>query len=112
VNGIPVKFDTAAMARPDASGVSVSFEEMSGKEWVTWLRVHVGEQGGGTVVVDYVVREKRENRTSGKGKSNSESLLSVLLPTFPIPVGRLEVCIDTASGSSLLACCISLWFNL
>jgi hypothetical protein len=105
VNGIPVKFDTAAMARPDGSGVS--FEEMSGKEWATWLRVHVGE-GSGVVVVDYVVRDRGDNKTSGKGKrkSKGERLLSVLLPTFPIPVGRLEVCVDTTSGSSLLTCCI------
>lgn len=100
INGIPVKFGTAAIVRPGASGIGVPFEQMSGTEWVTWLSVHVGALGGGAVVVDYVVRQRREDRTSrkGKGKAKNESLLNVLLPTFSIPVGRLEVCIDTPSG--------------
>jgi len=101
INGIPVKFDTAGISRADASGAGVSFEEMGSKEWVSWLRVHVGALGGGTVVVDYVVREKGGVRTSkGKGKARNESHLNVLLPTFSIPVGRLEVCVDAASGLS------------
>jgi hypothetical protein len=113
VNGIPVKFDTAAIMRSDASGMGVPFEEMSGKEWVTWLRVHVGALGGGAVVVDYVVRERSEDKTSrkGKGKARNESLLNVLLPTFSIPVGRLEVCLETASGLLLFVCRVFL-FNL
>jgi hypothetical protein len=104
VSGIPVKFDTSATVRPDVSSMGVPFEEMSGKEWVSWLRVHVGALGGGAVVVDYVVRERREDKTSRKGSARNESLLNVLLPTFSIPVGRLEVCIDTASGLSVFAC--------
>lgn len=105
VNGIPVKFDTAAVARPDANSVGISFEEMSSKEWISWLRVQVGARAGGAVVVDYVVRERREDKSSGKawGKAKSESALNMLLPTFSIPVGRLEVCIHTAA-SGLLHC--------
>jgi hypothetical protein len=101
VDGIPVKFDTAAIARPDASGVGVPFEEMSSKEWISWLRVQVGARAGGAVVVDYVVRERREDKSSGKGKVKNESILNVLLPTFSIPIGRLEVCIDSPESGSL-----------
>lgn len=102
VNGMPVRFDTATIARPNASGVGVPFEQMSGKEWISWLRVHVGALSGGAVVVDYVVRERGEHGMSikGKEKARNKTLLNVLLPTFSIPVGRLEVCIDTAAGLS------------
>ncbi|GLB34779.1 putative DNA recombination [Lyophyllum shimeji] len=96
VNRVPVKHDTVATTKPEASGVGVAFEEMSGKEWISWVRVHVGAVNGGAVVVDYVVSERKESHGKGKAKARSELPLNILLPSFSIPVGRLEVNIEGA----------------
>lgn len=104
VEGVPVKFETTAAARQDASGLGVPFEELSGQEWVSWVKVHIGPVGGGAVVVDYIVKDRHDesSQKKGKGKPKNESLLHVFLPTFSLPVGRLDVSIDTFSGKSKL----------
>lgn len=94
VEGVPVKYDTIATAKPEASAVGVAFEEMSSKEWISWVRVHVGAIGGGAVAVDYVVSERSEHDGKGKSKTKKKALLNIFLPSFSIPVGRLEVNID------------------
>ncbi|KAF5380805.1 hypothetical protein D9615_004119 [Tricholomella constricta] len=94
VEGVSVKHDTIATAKPEASSLGVAFEEMSGKEWISWVRVHVGAVGGGAVVVDYVVSERGGDKEKGKARLRNGALLNVLLPSFSIPVGRLEVDID------------------
>lgn len=114
IEGIPVRFEASASAGLDEAGTTgLPFEEMSGKDWVTWVRVHVGAVGGGVVVVDYVVRENgvstKESR-KGKGKTKDELLLSVFLPTFSIPVGRLEVVFDDIPGL-LIAVALHVRFN-
>ncbi|KAG5645081.1 hypothetical protein DXG03_007172 [Asterophora parasitica] len=99
VEGVPVKHDTIATAKPEkpeAKGLGVTFEEMSSKEWISWVRVHVGGVGGVAVVVDYIVNERTENK--GKSRARSDASLTVLLPSFSIPVGRLEVNIDGSSA--------------
>lgn len=97
VEGIPVKHDTIATAKPEASGAGVAFEEISGKEWISWVRVHVGVAGSGAVVVDYVVSKRKGSKAKDKAKARDEAPLNVLLPSFSVPVGRLEVNIDGSS---------------
>ncbi|RDB21428.1 hypothetical protein Hypma_011789 [Hypsizygus marmoreus] len=96
VEGVPVKFETVVTARPEASGVGVPFEEMSGKEWVSWVRVRIGGFDGGSIVIDYVVSE-REEKGKGKARAKESNQLVVFLPTFSIPIGRLEVNVEASS---------------
>ncbi|KAI0060878.1 hypothetical protein BV25DRAFT_911170 [Artomyces pyxidatus] len=99
VDGVPVRFETTAAARPEQSTMSaLAFEEMSGREWVTWVRVRVGGSGGGMVEFTYVVKEENavfEKSRKGKGKATG---MDVILPTFSLPVGRLQVEVESLSG--------------
>ena len=109
VEGVPVRFETTAVVQQEPeAGLRVPFEEMSGREWVSWVRVHVGGTGGAVVVIDYVVRDRdgddsgtstpEKGKRRGKAKAIDETNLNIFLPTFSLPVGRLEVHIDTISG--------------
>ncbi|THH28498.1 hypothetical protein EUX98_g5693 [Antrodiella citrinella] len=108
LEGVPVHFETTATAKLEnesSSPVGLPFEETSGKEWVTWVKVHVGEGGGGSVEVVYLVKNvfatqaPKKSRWTGKAKAkDASSELHVLLPTFPLPVGRLEVHVETQAG--------------
>ncbi|KAE9398163.1 hypothetical protein BT96DRAFT_976603 [Gymnopus androsaceus JB14] len=94
----------------------VQFGETSGKEWISWIRVFTGGAGagGGMVVVDYVVREeeregeaeekengKGKKKKKGKAKDEDEVLMNVYLPSFALPVGRLEVVVEDTPGLDL-----------
>ncbi|KAK7467512.1 60S acidic ribosomal protein P1 [Stygiomarasmius scandens] len=100
VEGVPVKYETTAAVKEEAEGATdlggVNFEEMTGKNWVTWIRVHVGVAGGGTVVVEYVqtATSGSDGKKDRKGKGK-EIELPVYVPTFTLPVGRFEVLVES-----------------
>ncbi len=52
--------------------------------------------------VTYIVKEHIEHVKKGKGKERARdgTGLDVILPAFSIPVGRLQVDIETPSGMS------------
>jgi hypothetical protein len=105
LDGVPVKFETNTIAKMTPSaGSALVFEQMSGKEWETWVRVHVGPSGGGPVEITYIVNEHGDYRKKGKGKGKERatdgSSLDIILPAFSIPVGRLQVDIENHSGTS------------
>lgn len=106
VEGVPVHFETSAAVKQEQSELEdfgVPFEEMSGKEWISWVRVHVGEAGGGNVQVDYVVKDRNDDADStGNRKTKKRAkdgiLFNVFLPTFQLPVGRLVVNVESDRG--------------
>ena len=101
LDDVPVKFETTAIAKTEPSTSSaLVFEQMSGKEWETWVRVRTGASSGGSVEVTYIVREHSQPVKKGKGKERARdsSGLDIILPAFSIPVGRLQVDIETPSG--------------
>ncbi|KAH9005000.1 hypothetical protein EDB86DRAFT_3187498 [Lactarius hatsudake] len=100
LDDVPVRFETTAVAKTEPSASSaLVFEQMSGKEWETWVRVRTGASSGGLVEVTYIVKERSEP-VKGKGKERAKdgSGLDIILPAFSIPVGRLQVDIETPSG--------------
>ncbi|KAH9180402.1 hypothetical protein EDB89DRAFT_1919010 [Lactarius sanguifluus] len=100
LDDVPVRFETTAVAKTEPSASSaLVFEQMSGKEWETWVRVRTGASSGGLVEVTYIVKERSEP-VKGKGKERARdgSGLDIILPAFSIPVGRLQVDIETPSG--------------
>ncbi|KAJ3876574.1 hypothetical protein F5051DRAFT_355274 [Lentinula edodes] len=112
VEGVPVRFDTTAATAPTASQEldvgdlgGVKFGEMSSKEWISWIRVRVGGAGGSMVVVDYVVRTEDDTKgkagSKGKKKARDEVPMNIYLPSFSLPVGRLEVVVEDAPGLEL-----------
>ncbi|KAI0306721.1 hypothetical protein B0F90DRAFT_1623665 [Multifurca ochricompacta] len=101
LEGVPVKFETTAMAKTEsAAGSALVFEQMSGKEWETWGRVHVGEPNGGSVEITYIVKQHNDSERKGKGKecAKTGSNIDVILPAFSIPVGRLQVDVEIPLG--------------
>ncbi|KAL6301581.1 hypothetical protein BKA93DRAFT_919584 [Sparassis latifolia] len=112
VEGVPVRFQTSAVSKPNGSlGLSLAFEETSAKEWITWVGVHVGQAGGGKVEVIYLVKGLKEQiaqgdksqPTKGKQKADNAIPFDILLPSFALPVGRLEVNVQVQAGYEVSA---------
>lgn len=102
LDGVPVKFETTTIAKKGPStGSALVFEQMSGKEWETWVRVRVGPSSCGNVEITYIVNEhNNDSGKKGKGKERATtgSGLDIILPSFSIPVGRLHVDVATPTG--------------
>ncbi len=104
LDGVPVKFETTTIARKEPpAGSALVFEQMSGKEWETWVRVRTGFSSRGNVEITYIVNE-HNNDPGKKGKSKERATtgsgFDIILPTFSIPVGRLQVEVATPTGTS------------
>jgi hypothetical protein len=98
LDGVPVRFKSTAIAKTIPSlGSALAFEQMSGKEWETWVRVRIGASSNGLVEVTYIVEEQGDPKTGGKGKEREKSL-DVMLPAFGMPVGRLQVEVECPFG--------------
>ncbi|KAJ7074129.1 hypothetical protein C8F01DRAFT_1099335 [Mycena amicta] len=112
VDDVPVMYETRAAAvkeenrDPEAgAGLGLPFEQV-GTEWVSWVKMRVGAVGGGRVVVDYVVKDIDGARTldkkrKGKMKAKDRTHFEVYLPSFSLPVARLEVHIDGVPGLAI-----------
>ncbi|KIK98076.1 hypothetical protein PAXRUDRAFT_824258, partial [Paxillus rubicundulus Ve08.2h10] len=99
VDGVPVRFESSAFAKQERNAMislGPSLDQEIQSDWITWVRVHVGDQGG-LVIVDYVVNEIDGQSPSKdlKGKAKEERNFDVLVPTFALPIGRLEVTVET-----------------
>ena len=105
LDGVPVKFETTSIAKREPStGSALVFEQMSGKEWETWVRVRTGSSSCGNVEITYIVNEHKNDpggkKGKGKERATAGSGLDIILPSFSIPVGRLQVDVATPSGTS------------
>ncbi|KAJ6490610.1 hypothetical protein C8R47DRAFT_1045391 [Mycena vitilis] len=101
VEDVPVLYETSAVVKQEEPGLGLPFEQMSGQEWVSWVKLRVGSAGGGRVVVDYVVKDLDGQPVAdkkGKRKAKDHTQFDVYLPSFGLPVGRLEVNIDGIQG--------------
>jgi hypothetical protein len=106
VDDVPVLYETSVAVKQEGPGLGLPFEQMSGQEWVSWVKLRVGATGGGRVVVDYVVKDVDGRLVAdkkGKMKAKDHTQFDVYLPSFGIPVGRLEVNIDGIQGKSALS---------
>lgn len=106
LDGVPLRYETAVAPKLDQNSMSaLAFEQMSSKEWITWVRLHINPASSGTVEVVYIVRQKptREAKlvgatSKGKEKVKDVHAMNVILPTFNIPVGWLRVDVEAHSG--------------
>lgn len=100
VDGVPVHFETSVVAQDDRTRRKEEYcGDPIGLKWVTWVKVRVGEAGGVPVEVDY--------HASDLYLSPGGDELSVLVPAFLLPIGRLEVRIESMPGPSLSPICLS-----
>ncbi|KAI9460035.1 hypothetical protein F5148DRAFT_1377441 [Russula earlei] len=109
LDNVPVKFETTAITKTEqpAAGSALMFQQMSGKEWETWVRVHMASSNGALVEITYLVDEYDDLGKKGKGKERatigSGSSLDIILPAFSIPVGRLQVDVESPSGFEIVS---------
>ncbi|KAF7311598.1 hypothetical protein MKEN_01062700 [Mycena kentingensis (nom. inval.)] len=107
VDDVPVLYETRVKGETSQAQVGLPFEKMggTGQEWVSWVRMRVGAAGGGRIVVDYVVKDvdgaPLDAKGKGKMKARERTRFDLYLPTFSLPVGRLEVNIDAVPGFEL-----------
>ncbi|TFY71875.1 hypothetical protein EVG20_g1125 [Dentipellis fragilis] len=104
LEGVPVKYETSAVVKPEQSAVSaLALEEISGRDWINWVRVHVGTTGGNVEIV-YIVKQLPQDaepaKATKKGKQRLVEMsgLPIILPTFSLPVGTLQVDMECPSG--------------
>lgn len=99
VEGVPVRCEISSASTSDravTTGIPPAFEQVGSVEWIAWAKVHVGVSGGSCIVVDYLV--KRERELGAAKTSRHEDGQNVLLPTFALPIGRLDGHIITHPG--------------
>ncbi|KAG6334739.1 hypothetical protein ID866_4357 [Astraeus odoratus] len=104
VDGIPVRFENRALGKQDQStaiDLGPSFAEKNRSHWITWIKVHVGE-GGGHLTVDYVAKhlgnDKSTKDVKGKSRATDQPSIDLLIPTFALAVGRMDVIVESTTG--------------
>jgi hypothetical protein len=98
LDGVPVRAEMTKVSTPDTAGSS--FEELSKKAWIGWGKVYAGTAGG-SLVIDYIVKESQGDfRDKGKKRASSsdEMEMNIVLPTFFVSVARLEAIVDLVPG--------------
>ena len=97
VEDVPVRYEVRAAAKEEdpSESTGLPFEQQSGKEWIAWISIHVGETGGGQVKIAYLSRVKP---LPGKEGERSDLTFKILLPVFTLPVGQLDVNLEPHSG--------------
>ena len=100
VEDVPVRYEVRAGAKKEdlSESTGVPFEQQSGKEWITWISIHVGETGGGQVKIAYLSRIKP---LADKEAERMDLFFNILLPVFTLPVGQLDVNLEPHSGICL-----------
>lgn len=101
IEGVPVRVVTRAVVKPEPNGDSMPFGEASAKDWITWVRVHVGDAGGGKVDILYLVTGSSaatDEKLTDKLVIPDRTVLNALLPSFSLPVGELAVHIPVQTG--------------
>ncbi|KAF8798142.1 hypothetical protein BYT27DRAFT_7228728 [Phlegmacium glaucopus] len=100
LDGVPVQAEMTKPSTPDTAGSAAPFEELSKKAWISWGKVYVGTSAGGSIVIDYIVKERQTDPPDkGKKRASSDGMeMNIVLPTFFVSVARLEVVIDVMPG--------------
>ena len=98
LDGVPVRAEMTKALTPDTAGNS--FEELSKKAWIGWGKVYAGTAGG-SIVVDYIVKDCQTDfpdKGKKRASSSNEMEMNIVLPTFLVSVARLEAIVDLVPG--------------
>ena len=103
LDGVPVRAEMTKAFIPDTAGGAASFEDLSKKAWIGWGKVYAGTSAGGSITMDYIVKE-RQSDSPEKSKKKTifrhEMEMNIVLPTFCVSVARLEAIVEVAPGKS------------
>ncbi|KAI6028572.1 hypothetical protein F5J12DRAFT_763443 [Pisolithus orientalis] len=104
VDDVPIRFENRLQGKKEATPTidfGNTLTENHRSDWITWVRCQVGEQGG-RLLVDYVVKPHADQKftthmTKGKAQVIDKSRVNILVPTFTLPIGRMDVTIDSVT---------------
>lgn len=69
LDGIPIKFELNILQKANPSvGSPFIFEQMSGKEWETWVHMHMGSSSSGPIEIMYIINKHNDYGKKGKGQ--------------------------------------------
>ncbi|KAG1778480.1 hypothetical protein EV702DRAFT_1044377 [Suillus placidus] len=100
IDGMPVRFEISSATKYAEGSIvdlSSSLDKLGSKSWAAWVRVRVGDLVG-DVQIDYLVKTPTNGLHRGKGKARDDGHVGILLPTFTMPVGKLEVNVEASTG--------------
>ena len=98
LDGVPVRAEMTKSSTTDTAGNAASFEELSKKAWISWGKVYAGPSAGGSIVMDYIVKEHRSDKGKKRASSSDEIEMNIILPTFFVSIARLEAVVDVMPG--------------
>jgi hypothetical protein len=81
-----------------SESIGIPFEQLSRKEWVTWISIHVRETGRGQVKIAYLSKIKPLPRRKVEG---GDLLFNILLLVFTLPVGHPDANLELYSSMYL-----------
>lgn len=100
IDGMPVRFEISSATKHAEGSIvdlSSSLDKLGSKNWAAWVRVYVGDLIG-DVQIDYLVKTPTDGIRRGKGKAKDDGYVGILLPTFTMPIGKLEVNVEASTG--------------
>ncbi|KAI6166843.1 hypothetical protein EDD17DRAFT_1893529 [Pisolithus thermaeus] len=106
VDDVPTRFENRVLGKKEmtpAIDLGNTVTENRRSDWVAWIRCQVGEQGG-RLLVDYVVKQCATNpkfttnTVKEKARVIDKLWINILVPTFNLPIGRMDVTLDSTTG--------------
>ncbi|KAI6109636.1 hypothetical protein F5141DRAFT_1115735 [Pisolithus sp. B1] len=106
VDDVPARFENRVLGKKEmtpAIDLGNIVTENRRSDWVAWIRCQVGEQGG-RLLVDYVVKQCATNpkftanTVKEKARVIDKPWINILVPTFTLPIGRMDVTVDSTTG--------------
>ncbi|KXN92194.1 hypothetical protein AN958_08647 [Leucoagaricus sp. SymC.cos] len=100
VDGVPVHYAITNTEKQLMNGETLegaSFETVGSIEWASWVKIQVGPSTGDNVIIDYIVTAE-PTRSTWFSSWHKRVQWDLLLPTFILPIGRLEVKLESIKG--------------
>ncbi|KAI6005783.1 hypothetical protein EDD15DRAFT_2154204 [Pisolithus albus] len=105
VDDVPARFENRVLGKKELTppiDLGHTVTESRQSDWVAWIRCQVGEQGG-RLLVDYVVKQCMDPKLTThaikrKAPVIDKPWVNILVPTFTLPIGRMDVTVESTTG--------------
>lgn len=105
VDDVPARFENRVLGKKEMTpsiDLGNTVTESRQSDWVAWIRCQVGEQGG-RLLVDYVVKQCMDRKFTTRAIKEKAPVIdkpwvNILVPTFTLPIGRMDVTVESTTG--------------
>ncbi|KAI6036419.1 hypothetical protein BKA83DRAFT_4162552 [Pisolithus microcarpus] len=105
VDDVPARFENRVLGKKEMTpsiDLGNTVTESRQSDWVAWIRCQVGEQGG-RLLVDYVVKQCMDRKFTTRAIKEKTPVIdkpwvNILVPTFTLPIGRMDVTVESTTG--------------